>query len=299
MAGQGNRLSERMDGLTVQDQRISLGRSWKRRRGIDAMNDDAASRRAQALEHLSRLVVRILVLFITIAALAIALWATISNWMSIRVGSPITCDRNLRKITAALEQYRKANNRYPPAYIADRQGKPMHSWRVLILPYLDRSDLYELYRLNEPWDGPNNRKLHDKVIKAFCCPTEYGKSGTTNTSYVAVVGKQTIWGGNKVVFKDNVPDSPAHTLLIVQVANSGIHWMEPRDLQMDQMDMSINGKPGRSISSVHKRGANVAFADGRIEYLFDKLPSEVLRALLTWNGGEKITSDGSGNYRLE
>ena len=66
---------------------------------------------------------------------------------------------NLKQIAMALQCYHQANGCFPPAYIADKTGKPMHSWRVLILPYLDRDDLYKAYNFTEPWDGPNNKKL--------------------------------------------------------------------------------------------------------------------------------------------
>ena len=58
---------------------------------------------------------------------------------------------------AALQAYHQANGCFPPAYIADKNGKPMHSWRVLILPYLDYDDLYKAYDFSEPWDGPKNK----------------------------------------------------------------------------------------------------------------------------------------------
>src|SRR5204863_151662 len=69
------------------------------------------------------------------------------------------CKGELKQIGLALLNYREVYGCFPPAFIADESGRPMHSWRVLILPYIDHVSLYYEYRFDEPWDGPNNRKL--------------------------------------------------------------------------------------------------------------------------------------------
>ncbi len=78
---------------------------------------------------------------------------------------------NIRDLSMALHYYHAQHGSFPPAYIADENGNPMHSWRVLILPYIEERDLYDQYDFDEPWDGPNNSLLHDKVVDLFnCCP---------------------------------------------------------------------------------------------------------------------------------
>ena len=69
------------------------------------------------------------------------------------------CQGRLRQIALALQCYHDVYKSFPPAYVADETGKPMHSWRVLILPFLEQKALYDQYRFDEPWDGPNNGKL--------------------------------------------------------------------------------------------------------------------------------------------
>jgi prepilin-type processing-associated H-X9-DG protein len=198
------------------------------------------------------------------------------------------CLNNVRNIVLALHNYHSFYGSLPPAYIADANGRPMHSWRVLILPYLDRTDLYEIYRFDEPWDGPNNSKLHDLIVDAFRCPQGHGGARSTETSYVAIVGPETIWPGDGAVKLDDVSDGLGSTLLVVEIANSGIHWMEPRDLHVSQMTQTINSKSGQGISSGHPGGAVVGFADGRVRFLSDNTPAATIEALLTIRGGEKI-----------
>jgi prepilin-type processing-associated H-X9-DG protein len=198
------------------------------------------------------------------------------------------CMNNLRNIVLALHNYHSGHGSLPSPYIADANGRPMHSWRVLILPYLDRNDLYELYRFDEPWDGPNNSKLHDLIADVFRCPQDHGGNKSTVTSYVAVVGPDTNWPADRSVKLDDVADGLSNTLLVVEIANSGIHWMEPRDLHVSQMTRMINGKSGQGISSAHPGGAAVGFADGRVRFLSETTPAATIEALLTIRGGEKI-----------
>src|SRR5258708_3140815 len=106
------------------------------------------------------------------------------------------CKNNLKQIGLALHNYHDEFKCFPPAFVADANGRPMHSWRVLLLPYLDQAPLYANYQFDEPWDGPNNSKLADKILAVFNCPSEdhaRDKSKATMASYVAVVGPETAW----------------------------------------------------------------------------------------------------------
>ena len=89
----------------------------------------------------------------------------VSHWAAIacgriprQAGRRSICENNLRQIALALQNYHQANGCFPPAYVADKNGKPMHSSRMLILPYVGFDDLYKAYDFTEPWDGPNNKK---------------------------------------------------------------------------------------------------------------------------------------------
>src|SRR6476661_8060061 len=81
------------------------------------------------------------------------------------------CKNNLKQIGLALHNYHDVNGCFPPAYIADENGKPMHSWRVLILPYLDQAALHTEYNFSEPWDGPNNSRLLARRPAVYACPS--------------------------------------------------------------------------------------------------------------------------------
>ena len=204
------------------------------------------------------------------------------------------CVNNLKQIGLALNNYHAKYHCFPPAYIPDADGKPMHSWRVLLLPYLEEpafEDLFRQYDFNEPWNGPNNRKLAERAIPIYRCPSD--TSDGAQTSYLAVVGDETMWPGAKNLTLRKMNDGSSKTIAVVEVANSGIGWTEPRDLPFDQAVLGINSSPPRQssacIHSEHSAGANLLFADGSVHFLTNKVPPETLRALLTANGGETVT----------
>lgn len=87
------------------------------------------------------------------------------------------CVNNLKQLALALQHYQEMYGTLPPAYVTADDGTPLHSWRVLILPFLERNDIYDQYRFDEPWDGPKNRKLAELNPMVFRCPRiERGRS---------------------------------------------------------------------------------------------------------------------------
>ena len=201
------------------------------------------------------------------------------------------CIYNLRQIGMALANYHETYGSFPPAYIADEKGRPIHSWRVLLLPFLDQMELYKRYRFDEPWNGPRNRLLAETVVSVFSCRDENGAPDGADsllTSYVAVVDPESVWPGDRPMRISEITDGTSNTLLVVEVANSGIHWMEPRDLHVVQMAQTINPKAGQGISSRHEGGAYVLMCDGSDRFLRESMPGDTLRAMLTAHAGDEV-----------
>jgi prepilin-type processing-associated H-X9-DG protein len=201
----------------------------------------------------------------------------------------IHCANNLANISLAMVNYQTRYGAFPPAYIPDKNGKPMHSWRVLLLPDLERSDLYNAYRFDEPWDSPNNRKVSQTVIRLFQCPSARHAADDCTTDYMMVVGPHTITDGAHGKKLSQITDGVSHTIMLVEVANSGVNWAEPKDLQFDQLDFKIkNDSQSLCIGSHHPSGCNVTFCDGHICFLTNSTTPEQLKALLTADSGDKI-----------
>ena len=207
-----------------------------------------------------------------------------------RMKVDIQCKSNLKQLglatsTTTTTSTAVSRRRTSPT----RTAGTMHSWRVLILPYIDQAALYRKYRFDEPWDGPNNSKLHDAVVSGFQCPIDAADhEHATWTSYVAVVGPHTCWPGTEPVSIAEITDGTTATLLIAECRNSGIHWMEPRDLHVGQMPLAVNPAGGQGISSPHESGARVLVADGSVHFLSNDTDAEMLRRLIEHDDGELV-----------
>jgi hypothetical protein len=192
----------------------------------------------------------------------------------------------------AVANYHNANGHYPPAYVLGPDGKPWHSWRILILPYIEQESLFREYDFNEPWDGPNNRRLASRMPGIFRFST-LSDSKSPVTNYLAVVGEGTLWSGDGSATLEEVTDGLGQTIQIVENSGLGVHWMEPRDLEFATMSFELGSPTG--VSSWYQDPAIVA-ADGSVRRLKRELRPETLRALLTIRGGERLKQNESGEW---
>lgn len=112
------------------------------------------------------------------------------------------CRENLKRLGIAFHAYHDRYHSFPPTYILDANGKPMHSWRVLLLPFLGRQDLYDQYHFDEPWDGPRNRRLAARIPDVYHCPGD-SSANREHTSYVGVVSRYTAWVGAQTPTRGN------------------------------------------------------------------------------------------------
>lgn len=211
------------------------------------------------------------------------------------------CANNLKQIALAIHNYHDIYKSFPPAYIADDDGRPMHSWRVLILPFMEQQPLYEAYNFDEPWDGPNNRKLLAHMPYAYSCSTQRNRElePHTYTNYVAVVGDNTAWPGQQARRFNDFVDGTSQSLLVCEFANCQINWMEPTDISYDdavQLLQSHDTYPytGHVIRTYFyewSTGRNVALADASVKYLVEAIDTEDAKRLLTVNDGEPLDFD--------
>ena len=103
-----------------------------------------------------------------------------------------------------------------------------------------------------------------------------------------VVGPHTISNGRQARTVTEITDGLANTIMLVEVADSGTYWTEPKDLQFDQLNFAINSGKRQQISSYHRRGVNVAFCDGSVRMLKNSTNPQLVKAMLTIDGGETI-----------
>lgn len=153
-------------------------------------------------------------------------------------------------------------------------------------------DIYRAYRFDEPWDGPHNARLAGRIGE-FYRRQGLDPVDTHRTSFVAVVGPETAWPGAASRTKAEIRDGLATTILVVEMADSGIDWMAPRDLPFDAMSFRVNDPNGRGAGS-KVGGARVLMANGQVRELPDGLDPATLRALLTARGGEAVSPTEGG-----
>jgi hypothetical protein len=202
----------------------------------------------------------------------------------------IRCRDNLRNIGLALHNYHDEYGSFPPAYTTDDTGRRLHSWRVLILPFVDQAPLYDRLNLSEPWNGPRNHDVLYAAPDVFRCPTT--DSGDSHTSYVAVVGNGTIWPGTDTTTIPEIQDGPDKAILVVE-CRTGIHWAEPRDLEFDEALKVLESSEERDIHGhwhwkdtlfyEYLHGSHVLFANGEVRFAPNGTEQTTWRGLVTIN----------------
>jgi type II secretory pathway pseudopilin PulG len=191
---------------------------------------------------------------------------------------------NLKMIAIALHNYHDTWNSFPPVYHCDAAGTPVHSWRMLITPFIDQGPLYNSYNVAEPWNGPNNSKLGAPMPAVYRSP--FQRSGSTQfTSYVAIVGPDTMWPEKPYIDFADVTDGMSNTLLVVEISHSDIHWMEPRDLPFDELEAWLDPQHEPRLGG-QIEGGFVAMADGSVQFLPRDVAIDKLRGLATRHGKE-------------
>ena len=191
------------------------------------------------------------------------------------------CENNLKMIGLALCNYNDAHKHFPAVNICDKDGKSLISWRVEILPMMEYGSLYNSIKKDESWNSPLNAKVLNQVMPEYVCPSDnHEKDDITTTNYVAIIGPGTAWHEDGPVRLSDLPDGGAHTVMAVEVANSGVHWAEPRDLTVDEALERMKTGQGLRISSTHPSRINILFASDSVRSLPSKMPISVWKKLL-------------------
>jgi hypothetical protein len=199
------------------------------------------------------------------------------------------CMQNLEKLAAALKAYEQDYGTLPPPALVAADGTPLLSWRVLLLPYLNRRDLYDEFRLNEPWSSTHNSALMLSMPEVFRSPAGINVTGA-ESHYSMIVGAGTLFPASGPMRLGEVRDGLNRTLLLVEIGTPtapSSQWTEPGEIDLSQ----LNAPVGVAIGGNHDGGATVVTADGRAHFLSDSVSASVLQALATPSGGEGIAND--------
>jgi prepilin-type processing-associated H-X9-DG protein len=205
-----------------------------------------------------------------------------------RAATRTQCVNNLKQILLALHNYHSKHDKFPPAFSTSKDGKPLLSWRVLILPFLDQQALYDQFHLDEPWDSAHNRALIAKMPATLRCPDENDAAAREGkTRYLAPRSADTIMRGAEPVGLRDITDGTSNTIFVLDAGEDrAVEWTKPADWEFDP-DPAV-----QTIFTSHEpNGTNMAFADGAVRFISVTIPAATLRAIFTRAGGEVINAD--------
>ncbi len=192
----------------------------------------------------------------------------------------MTCASNLRNISIALNAYNQEYGQFPPAYVIDESGRRLHSWRTLILPFIEQGELYSKIDLSKPWNHPDNAFAFKRAIPVYTCPSV--KSPNRRTTYLAVVGEHNAFHPSQGRELAEIIDGTSNTLMLVEADPSqAVHWMSPEDLTAEVL---LDGDPNRKTT--HFGGFHAAFFDATTRFIVTDMEPSMLKGFLTIDGGE-------------
>lgn len=192
---------------------------------------------------------------------------------------------NLKQIALALHNYHDVYNGFPPASVVDKKGKPMLSWRVMILPFVEQDNLYKQFKLDEPWDSTHNKAILDKtpMPQVFALAGET-KEGDKTTHFRVFVNNGALFDPIQATKIQSITDGTSNTIMVVTAA-TGVPWTKPDEVEFDpKADV-------RKLLHTKDGGCSVAFADGSVRYLKADINVDTLKAMITKAGGEVISDD--------
>lgn len=228
----------------------------------------------------------------------------------------IASKENISRIALAMHTYHDKHRQFPPAVPLGPDGKTPHSWRVELLPFLGASDIYERYRMDEPWDSAHNKKLLERMPSVFRHPK--ASRDSTNAAYFVFAGRKSIADDNAELrslpatadtgFSDNplfssVPrrdgprifeatDRPSLTILLVE-AERDIPWTKPEDLAFE------HDKELPKVGNYWDDGFWIAFADGASMFIAREIDGDLLKLLITPADGQHVGEIPRARYELQ
>jgi hypothetical protein len=193
----------------------------------------------------------------------------------------------LTQLSLALNAYATRFNSFPPRAVFAADGTPLLSWRVLLLPFLGEQKLYEQFRLEEPWDSPHNRTLLVRRPSVFDNAFRSNLRGT-HTAYLSLQGPGALLSDDpNGLSLSNSHDGMASIAIFSETLQGDVPWTQPVDIDINRH--SRIGDP-EGMSGVLGAGAYVAFLDGKTLFLPSHCPEDMLRAMVSANGGEPLPS---------
>ncbi len=193
---------------------------------------------------------------------------------------------NLKTLMLSLHNHHDVKNSFPSQAICDANGKPLLSWRVAILPFLEEQELYDQFHMDEPWDSPHNKSLIPLMPAIFSDPSGALAPSDGKTHYLGVTGPSSIFYSKTdgAPFR-SITDGSSKTLAAVQVSDEhAVTWTKPEDFDAEKHKKNPLG----GIGTIHPSGFLAGFCDGHVSFVQDSVDPDLFYKMTTRNGKESI-----------
>ncbi|MCA9132255.1 MAG: DUF1559 domain-containing protein [Planctomycetales bacterium] len=186
---------------------------------------------------------------------------------------------NLKQIGLAMHNFHDAYSAFPAAAGVDDDGRPLLSWRVAILPFIEQQQLYDKFHMDEPWDSEHNIQLLQEMPTTFLHPDRKTQPG--HTVYQAVISDHSLLRRTEPTSLRDITDGTSNTIMVLETTpDAAVPWTAPEDYEVDE------DNPGAQL---FLRGITQAvFGDGSVHVLSESVEPSLLRALYTRAGGERV-----------
>jgi len=195
---------------------------------------------------------------------------------------------NLKQLALAMHMYHDTVCSFPAAYNSDAEGKPLLSWRVHLLPFLEQRVLYEQFRLDESWDSPHNLPLIAQMPEVFRAPGGNAPPGKTNylgvrgegMAFIAPKQPGTRPAGSRMA---DFLDGTSNTMMMVEASDAlAVEWTRPADYEPDQT------QPLQGLVGLRPGGFLGAIVDGSVRFIDQQIDPEMLMRLFTKADGRPV-----------
>lgn len=191
---------------------------------------------------------------------------------------------NLKQIAIAMHSYHDVHKSFPPQATVGKDKKPLLSWRVELLPYLEAQQLYKQFKLDEPWDSEHNKALIPKMPKVYLSPLSQLPQDAGKTTYVVPAGPKLVFDGPQKSEIRKILDGTANTILALDVDDAkAVIWTRPDDFPV------VQKKP--LAGHIRQGGILAAFCDGSVRRLSAKTSDEVLWMYFCPSDGQAIPEE--------
>lgn len=191
---------------------------------------------------------------------------------------------SLKAIAVAMHMHHDAFRTFPPAASRAKDGRPLLSWRVRLLPFLDQQALYNDFHHDEPWDSPHNQALVRYMPPVYSNPA---RKNDGTTSLMVFVGEGTPFGDARFSAKGpslmDIVDGVANTVMVIDAGpDKAVPWTKPEDIPFDRE------QPFKPLGTLSAYGLSAVLFDGSVRTIRPETDTETLRALITYGAHDRV-----------